>query len=209
MVRTPCMSLSERFRQRTSALLVVCVLVASTALSLGAQTSCSVPQVGRRQTRTCSVTLSTTLQIGANALLTLSHGTTNVFNTAAMSADAAFRAAADTGLRVMGPTFRVSATRAVSVTVANAPTFNGPVAKSAADVSLGVSPVPNVCSGASMLPLSSAPMAVQQAAPRVLMQSNAPSNNVVRQVCFRVFWRYASDPPGTYGLPLTFSLTAP
>ncbi len=91
----------------------------------------------------------------------------------------------------------------------NAPSFNGPTPKSAADVSLGISPLVNVCNGVSMLPLSNAPLAVQQAAPRVLLQSNTPGNDVVRQICFDIIWRYANDPPGSYTLPLTFSITAP
>lgn len=194
---------------RVCALLVLAVLLAVISPALQAQPSCSVPQVGNRQTRRCTVTLTTTLQLAASAQLSLSNSVTSIFNAGAFGTSGGFAAAGETGLKFTGPTLRVSATRAIRVTMINAPSFSGPVPKSASDVSLGISPLANVCNGVAMIPLSTLPLAAQQAAPRVLVQSDTPGDAVVRQLCFDVTWRYESDPPGNYTLPMTFSITAP
>jgi hypothetical protein len=58
-------------------------------------------------------------------------------------------------------------------------------------------------------PLATTPLAAQQASPRLLFQSSAPVSSATRQLCFRVWWRFAADAPGSYTLPLTVSTTAP
>ncbi len=192
-------------------LLVVGMLVGTScvAASLGAQASCSAQNPGARQTTTCTVTLTTTLQLAPNAQLTLSRSATDIADASIAAPDPLFRAANDTGIVVVGPSLHASATRAIAVTLVNASQFSGPAPKPASDVSLGVSASLNVCSGVSMLPLSDSPLAVQQATPRVIMQTAGAASDIVRQLCLRVHWRYATDPPGSYSLPLTFSITAP
>ena len=179
------------------------------AAPVGAQVSCSVQHPGAKQTRTCTVTLSTTLQLTENAQLTLSRSTTDLADATITAADQLFLAANDTGVVVMGPSLHVSANRAIAVTLVNAPQFTGPALKPASEVSLGVSPSLNLCAGVPMIPLSDSPTAIQQAMPRIVMQTAGAASDLVRQLCFRVHWRYATDPPGSYSLPLTFSITAP
>jgi hypothetical protein len=179
------------------------------ALPLHGQASCSVSHPGNRQTRTCTVTLSTTLQLLANAQLVLSRSSTNIADPGALGTGAMFKAANDTGIVVNGPQLQASANRGISLTMVNAPQFTGPGAKPASDVRLGITAASASCIGVPVLPLSTSPLAVQQASPRVLLQTSAPSTGVVRQLCLRVFWRYDRDPPGSYSLPLTFSITAP
>lgn len=185
------------------------LILVFSATPLAAQSSCTVTNSGVRQTRSCSVTLTTTLQLEANAQLTLSRSTTDIADVTVIAADELFRAANDTGIVVVGPSLHMSANRAIAVTLVNAPQFSGPAPKSASDVALGVSPALNACAGVSMLPLSSSAIAVQQTSPRVIMQTTTASSDVTRQLCLRVYWRYATDPPGSYALPLTFSITAP
>jgi hypothetical protein len=60
-----------------------------------------------------------------------------------------------------------------------------------------------------MAPLSTAALGVQQASPRLLLQTGAAVTDLRRQLCLRVWWRYATDGPGSYQLPLTISVTAP
>jgi len=189
-------------------LLAAVLLVSALARSLSAQVACSTPNPGARQTRSCSVTLTGTLTVPAQAEVTLSRSSTDIAG-GAVATDAIFRAAGDTGIVVVGPLVRVSASRGVSVTLVNAPSFSGPANKPASDVQLGVSPAPGVCAGVPTTPLSTSALAVQQAAPRVLLQSTVPLQAVERQLCLRVRWSYASDPPGAYALPLTVSVTAP
>lgn len=179
------------------------------AAPIGAQASCSVKNPGSRQTRTCTVTLTTTLQLAANAQLTLSRSATDIADASIAAPDPLFRAANDTGIVVVGPSLHASANRAIAVTLVNASQFSGPAPKPASDVALGVSASLNVCAGVSLLPLSDSPIAVQQATPRVIMQTAGAASDIARQLCLRVYWRYASDPPGSYSLPLTFSITAP
>lgn len=187
---------------------MVALLLSGISSVAQAQSSCSVRNPGRNQLLRCSITLGTTLQLPAQALLSLSGSGTNIAG-AASATHATFQAAADTGIVVVGPQFGVQSNQGVSVTLVNAPAFTGPVAKPASDVALGVSPTANSCGGVSMTPLSTSPLGVQQGSPRILLASNSPLNNVRRQLCFRVWWRYATDPAGSYSLPLTLSITAP
>jgi len=183
-------------------------LVGVGAPPLAAQVACSTSTPGNRQTRSCTVTLTGTLRLVAQAEVTLSRATTDIAG-GGPATDAIFRAAGDTGIVVVGPVFRVSANRGVSVTLVNAPIFSGPASKPASDVQLGVSPSVGLCAGVPTTPLSTGAVAVQQSAPRILLQSTVPLENVQRQLCLRVWWFYATDPPGVYALPLTLSITAP
>jgi len=189
-------------------LLAAALLASAMARSLSAQVACTVQNPGTRQTRSCSVTLTGTLTFPPQAEVTLSRSTTDIAG-GGVATDAIFRAAADTGIVVVGPTLRVSANRGVSVTLVNAPTFSGPASKPASDVQLGVSPAVGLCTGVPTTPLSTSALAVQQAAPRVLLQSAVALEAVERQLCLRVRWFYASDPPGVYALPLSVTVTAP
>lgn len=184
------------------------VLACLGAQPLAAQVACSTPTPGNRQTRTCTVTLTGTLRLPAQAAVTLSRAVTDIAG-GGPATDDIFRAAGDTGIVVMGPLFRVSANRGVSVTLVNAPAFSGPASKPASDVQLGVSPASGMCAGVPTTPLSTSALAVQHAAPRVLLQSTVPLEDAQRQLCLRVRWFYATDPPGVYSLPLTVSVTAP
>jgi hypothetical protein len=181
-------------------------------LALGAraeaQSACTVPNPPGGQSRTCSVTLRGTLSLPGIVDVRLSTSATNIAG-APVATDATFRAAGDTGLVVVGPLLAVRSTGAVSVTLVNAPTFTGPAPKPASDVHLGVSATTGVCGGIAMSPLATTPIAVQQGAPRPLFQSTAAVTGVTRQLCFRVWWRFATDAPGSYTLPLTVSTTAP
>ncbi len=188
---------------------VLLLLSTLCAVPLGAQASCSVQHPGARQTRDCTVTLSTTLQLRETAQLTLSRSATDIAALSIAATDLLFRAANDTGIVVMGPSLHVSANRAIAVTLVNAPQFSGPAPKPASEVLLGVSPTMKRCAGVPMMPLSDSPKAVQQATPRLIMQTAGAASDLARQLCFRVHWRYATDPPGSYSLPLTFSITAP
>jgi hypothetical protein len=172
------------------------------------QVACAVPTPASGQTRTCTVTRTGTLMLPALAEVALNSRATNIAG-GGVATDAIFTAAGDTGIVVVGPRFRVNANRGVSVTLVNAATFTGPTGKPASDVSLGVSPSVGVCAGVPTTPLSTSAMPVQQAAPRVLLQSTVSLRNVERQLCFRVRWYYATNPPGAYSLPLTVSVTAP
>jgi len=174
----------------------------------GAQTRCVVPNPPSGQARTCTVRLTGTLVLPGLVEVRLSSSATNIAG-APVATDATFQAAADTGLVVVGPTLQVRSTGAVSVTLVNAPTFSGPVPKPASDVHLGVSSSVGGCGGVPTTPLATTPLAAQQASPRLLFQSSAPVSSATRQLCFRVWWRFASDAPGSYTLPLTVSTTAP
>ncbi len=175
---------------------------------LAAQVACSTRHPGNRQTQSCTVVLSASLQIPAQATLTLDRSSTDLTGGQPLN-DTRFRAAADTGLTMPGPMLTVYANRGVSVSLVNAPRFLGPAVKPASDVHLGVSEVPGACGGVALTPLSTSPEATQQAAPRLLVQSPTAVSDLVRQLCLRVWWRYASDAPGSYALPLTISVTAP
>ena len=175
---------------------------------LHAQPSCGVQNPGNNQVRSCTVTLSTTLQLLAQATLSLSSATTDIAG-GAPATDAVFVAAGDTGLVVVGPQFRVQSNRGVSVTLVNQPQFTGPWAKPASDVHLGVSNTLSSCAGVGMTPLSTSPLGIQQGAPRILLTSATAVSSVTRQLCLRVWWRFATDIPGSYSLPLTLSVTAP
>jgi len=193
---------------RCVALLLAVVLVAVGVRPLTAQVACSTTNPGNRQTRTCTVTLTGTLQLPAQAQVTLSGATTDIAG-GGPATDAIFSAAGDTGIVVVGPLFRIRANRGVSVTLINAPSFFGPTSKPASDVQLGVSAITGMCAGVPTVPLSTSALAVQQSAPRVLLQSTVPLLDEQRQLCLRVRWSYATDPPGVYTLPLTVSITAP
>jgi hypothetical protein len=188
--------------------LLAVAVAAGPARPLAAQAACSTPNTGNRQTRSCTVTLTGTLTLPAQAEVTLSRASTDIAG-GGVATDAIFQAAGDTGIVVIGPLMRVSANRGVSVTLVNAPTFTGPVNKPASDVQLGVSPTSGLCAGVPTAPLSTSALAVQQSAPRVLLQSTEPLQNVQRQLCLRVRWFYATDLPGVYTLPLTVNVTAP
>jgi len=175
---------------------------------LSAQTACSVTNPGNQQTRSCTVTLSATLRLPVQTQVSLSTSSTDIAG-GAPATDLIFRIASDTGLVVIGPLVQVLSNRGVSVTLVNAPQFTAPGLKPASDVRLGISSNPSVCTGVATTPLSVSPIAVQQAAPRVIYVSTAAANNAQRRLCFRVFWRYATDGPGAYSLPLTISVTAP
>lgn len=191
---------------------VACALLLAAVVTpwqaAAAQVACAVrtPPVG--QTRACTVTRTGTLVLPALAEVSLDRRSTNIAG-GGIATDAIFRAAGDTGLVVVGPIVRATANRGVSVTLVNAPAFTGPASKPASDVALGVSPAIGVCSGVPTTPLSTSPLPTQQAAPRVLLQSAVSLRNVDRQLCFRVRWFYATDPPGVYSLPLTVTVTAP
>ncbi len=190
---------------------VAIALLAATAApwrDASAQVACAVstPPVG--QTRTCTVTRTGTLVLPALAQVSLNRGSTNIAG-GGTATEAIFLAAGDTGIVVVGPIVRATANRGVSVTLVNAPSFSGPATKPASDVALGVSPAIGVCAGVPTTPLSTSSVAAQQAAPRVLLQSTVSLRNVDRQLCFRVRWFYATNPPGAYSLPLTVSVTAP
>jgi hypothetical protein len=188
----------------------VLLLVAAAAPwgEVSGQVACAVrtPPVG--QTRSCTVTRTGTLVLPALAEVSLDRRSTNIAG-GGTATDAIFRAAGDTGIVVVGPIVRATANRGVSVTLVNAPSFTGPVSKPASDVALGVSPAIGVCAGVPTSPLSTSPLPVQQAAPRVLLQSTVSLRNADRQLCFRVRWYYATNPPGVYSLPLTVNVTAP
>ncbi len=181
-------------------------LLHSTAAS--AQSSCNVQQPGRRQTRTCTVSLTASVQLPVQSLVQLNRTTTDLTGGVA-AASVGFSIAADTGIVIVGPTLRAQSNFGISVTLVNEPIFSGPAFKSASDVDLGVSTIENMCTGVQMTPLSASPIAIQRNAPRVLLQSNAGMNGVLRQLCFRVRWIFATNPPGTYSLPLTINVTAP
>ncbi len=183
-------------------------LVLLAAATGGAQVACSTTHPGNRQTRSCTVVLSASLQLPAQATLTLERSSTDLTGGSPLTGTR-FQAAADTGLLIVGPAMSVVANRGISVTLVNAPQFQGPGTKPASDVQLGVGSVRNVCGGVPLSPLSTSPEAVQRNAPRVLLRSSTPLNATLRQLCLRVWWRYASDPPGSYSLPLTISITAP
>jgi hypothetical protein len=184
------------------------LLVPLASAAAGAQVACSTTHPGNRQTRSCTVVLSATLQLPAQAMLTLERSSTDLTGGSPLT-DARFQAAADTGLLIVGPALSVVSNRGISVTLVNAPQFQGPGIKPASDVQLGVGSVRNACGGVPLSPLSTSPEAVQRTAPRVLLRSSAPLSQTLRQLCLRVRWRYASDPPGSYALPLTISITAP
>jgi hypothetical protein len=200
----------QRIVQRVM-LPVLAFIATSAALAvspLSAQTACSVSNPGNQQTRSCSVTLSATLRLPVQTQVSLSSSSTDIAG-GAPATNQIFAVASDTGLVVMGPLLQVLSNRGVSVTLVNAPQFTGPGIKPASDVRLGVSGNPAVCTGVATSPLSVSPVAVQQSAPRLLFQSTAAVNNAQRRLCLRVFWRYATDGPGAYSLPLTISVTAP
>ena len=184
------------------------VLIASLAARpAGAQAQCGVRNPGNGQMRDCTARVTVTMQLSMLATLSLSTASTSLTDGAPPSV--VFAAARDTGYVVTGPRMQVLANRPVQVTVVNEPVFQGPVAKPASDVALGVTTVGASCAAAPMLPLATAPIVAQTAAPRVLLTTGATTAGVQRQVCFRVWWRVASDAPGRYTLPLEVSLTAP
>jgi hypothetical protein len=183
------------------------LLLLSTAVA--AQSSCSVQQPGRRQTRTCTVNLTASVQLPVQSLVQLNRTTTDLAGGIAAAASGGFSIAADTGIVIIGPTLRAQSNFGISVTLVNEPVFSGPALKSAADVDLGLSTMENMCTGVLMTPLSASPIAIQRNAPRVLIRSSAGMNGVMRQLCFRVRWIFATNPPGTYSLPLTINVTAP
>lgn len=188
--------------------LVLTALVVGVSARASAQTTCSVANPPSGQSRVCSVTLRGTLSLPGIVDVRLSTSATNIAG-APVATDATFRAAGDTGIVVTGPVLEVRSTGAVSVTLVNAPAFTGPVPKPASDVHLGVSTVTGVCGGVAMSALAITPLAVQQASPRLLFRSTVAVTSATRQLCFRVWWRFASDAPGNYTLPLTVSTTAP
>ena len=176
--------------------------------TVSGQVACAVRTPPSGQTRSCSVTRTGTLVLPALAEVGINTRSTNIAG-GSMATDAIFLAAGDTGIVVVGPRVRVTANRGVSVTLVNAPTFTGPAPKPASDIALGVTPTLGACAGVPTAPLSTSPLSVQQAAPRVVIQSTVSMQNLERQLCFRVRWFYASNPPGAYTLPLTISVTAP
>lgn len=198
----------SRSRVRCLFALALLFAVATPWRDASGQVACSVTLPPSGQTRTCTVTRTGTLVLPALAEVSLNRRATNIAG-GGSATDAIFLAAGDTGIVVVGPIVRATANRGVSVTLVNAPTFTGPATKPASDVALGVSPTIGVCAGVPTTPLSTSELAVQQAAPRVLLQSTVPLRNVDRQLCFRVRWFYATNPPGVYALPLTVNVTAP
>jgi hypothetical protein len=184
------------------------LLLAAGGSRAEAQTTCSVANPPSGQSRVCSVTLRGTLSLPGLVDVRMSTSATNIAG-APIATDATFRAAADTGIVVTGPVLEVRSTGAVSVTLVNAPTFTGPVPKPASDVHLGLSTTTGACGGVAMSALATTPLAVQQASPRLLFRSTVAVTAATRQLCFRVWWRFASDAPGNYTLPLTVSTTAP
>jgi hypothetical protein len=115
---------------------LVVMLVCAAPSSLAAQVACSTPDSDTRQTRTCTVPLTGTVQLHVQAELSLSRSATDIAS-GAVATDEIFRAAGDTGIVVVGPVFCVSASRGVSVTLVNTPRFSGRARKPASDVQLG------------------------------------------------------------------------
>ena len=142
------------------------------------------------------------------AQLLLTAGSTNISGAAGGVTAAGYESGLGTGIVITGPSFTVKSNKGVNVTLVNAPAFTSPGAKSAADVDISVAPGIGTC-GITWAALSTQPLPVQLTTPRSLLNSPTGSAGVSSQLCFRVRWRWSTDGPGNYSLPLTISVTAP
>ena len=189
------------------------LLAALTALSLvadyaAAQSSCSVPTLSSGQTRSCAASVSASMTIVPVAQLTLTSVSTNIAGSASGTLADTYDAGSAAGIVVIGPSFTVRSNKGVNVTLVNAPTFTSPGAKTAADVDVSVTSGLGSC-GPLWNTLSTQSVVSQQASPRTLMNLSVGSSGTTSQLCFRVRWKWATDGPGSYALPLTISVTAP
>lgn len=160
--------------------------------TVGAPASCATPT-----TMTASLTVVTLGRMVKSAASTaIQSGATVTVGDYLASEDTL------SGSVFVGPRLDISANRAYTVTFTNPATFTtSPNAKSAAEVKFSVSGTSGVCA---------APYAaLSTAGATQSIGSGGATALAVYQVCFRVKWVWASDPPGTYQLPLTFKLTAP
>jgi hypothetical protein len=179
-----------------AALLLVVLLLAAPA---GAQVTCTAPMNG-----VCATPTTTTASMAVPTLgrLVISASSTAIQSGVSVSVGDYEASETGDGNVFTGPVVSVSANKAYSITFTNPTSFpTSPNAKTAADVRWSVNGAVGVCS-ASYTALSTSG-ATQ------LLASGAATALVQRQLCFRVKWLWASDPPGTYQMPLTFTLTAP
>lgn len=185
---------------------LVAIACASAARMAGAQVTCTAatgPIGGPPSTCATPTTITATMTPVTIGRLVISPSTTAIMSGVNVSIGD-YEASEDTvsGNVFVGPLLSISANKAYTVTFTNPAVFSlSPNAKTAAHVKYSVSGTGGVC-----------------ASPYVALSTSGATQNVgtgsataltVFQVCFRVKWIWASDPPGTYRLPVTFTLTAP
>ncbi len=149
-----------------------------------------------------------TCTIGTNCVHTLNASVPTLVNltleNAATNLGAITAANFDDGQLIDGPRFEARANRTYAVTLASASalfTGSGNAAKAAGDVRYAVVTSAAGCGTAGTF------AAVTTSA--VSIFSGLAGLSPRQQLCFNIVWRYASDAPGTYALPLNLSVTAP
>ncbi len=176
------------------------------ASGLRAQVTCSAltgPSGGPASTCVTPTTITATMTVVQVGRLAISTGSTAIQSGANVSVGD-YEASEDTvsGNVFMGPLLGVSANKAYTVTFTNPAAFTlAPSAKTAAHVKWSVSGTAGACASPyTSLSVTGATQTVGLGAATALNQF---------QLCFRVKWIWASNPPGTYRMPITFTLTAP
>ena len=166
-------------------------------------TSTTGPIGGPPDTCATPTTITATMTVVRVGRLAISIASTSIQSGANVSVGD-YEASEDTasGNAFVGPLLGVSANKAYSVTFTNPVAFTlAPSAKTAAHVKWSVSGTAGVCASPyTSLSVTGTTQTVGSGAATALQQF---------QVCFRVKWIWASNPPGTYRVPITFTLTAP
>jgi hypothetical protein len=199
---------ARRARGLYASLACAMLWLVATPWAAAAQSTCGIPTLSSGQTLRCTATTAATLTVVPVAQLVLSSGSTSIAGSASGVTAATYEAGTSTGIVVTGPAFTVRSNKGVNVTMVNAPAFTSPAAKSAGDVDVSVVSGSGSC-GTTWTALSTLSVAAQQASPRSLLNTVTGSAGVTGQLCFRVRWKWATDGPGGYTLPLTISVTAP
>lgn len=188
------------------ALLWAAAFAATPAGTAGAQVFCTSPTGpigGPPATCATPTTLTATMTAVTVGRLAINAASTAIMSGVNVSIGD-YEASEDTlsGSVFTGPRLDISANKAYSVTFTNPAVFSlSPNAKTAAHVKYSVSGTAGTCASPyAALSTSGATQSVGSGAATALK---------VFQVCFRVKWIWATDPPGTYRLPVTFTLTAP
>lgn len=179
------------------------VTLASVSAAQVTCTSTTGPIGGPADTCPTPTTITATMTAVTVGRLAISTASTSIQSGANVTVGD-YEASEDTvsGNVFTGPLLGVSANKAYTVTFTNPTAFTlAPSAKTAADVKWSVSGTAGSCASPyTSLSVSGATQTVGSGAATALQQF---------QLCYRVKWIWASNPPGTYRIPITFALTAP
>jgi hypothetical protein len=187
---------------------VVGILLFMTLMSargVSAQVSCTSGTGGSAGSPSSCTSPGTTLTATMN-VVRVGELTINTASTAVTPDEPAY-SASETGLGSLfgGPTFTVRSNSTYNVSITYGATFTSPNSKPATDVAIQASPGSCNPTGndAGYIALTGG------GATTAIVTGASATAGTSRQLCVKVRWFWTADGPGSYTLPLTFSMTAP